>query len=215
MRLLPQQQAALPVRPARPGLVAGRPLHRADRRGPAVRHRDDQEARLQHGPQARQGRAGPLVLLVRQARPARLAGHAQRRPLHRRAAIRTSSAPGIGEAVRDRTQGHDRRLLQPSEHRHVGAVQRGLGPVRHGAHHRPGQEATTRRGWSTAPAAGPTAASATSTTSTATPGPACRRLEENRAAVLGEFGGLGLPLKGHTWQDEKNWGYRSYTIPRN
>ena len=21
----------------------------------------------------------------------------------------------------------------------------------------------------------------------------------------------GLPVKGHTWQDEKNWGYRSYT----
>ena len=28
-----QRQAALPVRPARPGLVARRPLHRADRRG--------------------------------------------------------------------------------------------------------------------------------------------------------------------------------------
>ncbi|MBN2181538.1 MAG: hypothetical protein JW715_06465 [Sedimentisphaerales bacterium] len=43
------------------------------------------------------------------------------------------------------------------------------------------------------------------------PGPAAPPVEENRAAVLGEFGGLGLPLKGHTWQDEKNWGYRSYT----
>jgi hypothetical protein len=42
------------------------------------------------------------------------------------------------------------------------------------------------------------------------PGPACPPLEENRAAVLGEFGGLGLPVPGHTWQDEKNWGYRSY-----
>ena len=29
-------------------------------------------------------------------------------------------------------------------------------------------------------------------------------------AVLGEFGGLGLPVKEHTWQDEKNWGYRSF-----
>jgi hypothetical protein len=29
--------------------------------------------------------------------------------------------------------------------------------------------------------------------------------------VLGEFGGLGLPIRGHTWQDEKNWGYRSFT----
>ena len=42
------------------------------------------------------------------------------------------------------------------------------------------------------------------------PGPAAPPTEANRAAVLGEFGGLGLPIKGHTWQDEKNWGYRSY-----
>jgi len=42
------------------------------------------------------------------------------------------------------------------------------------------------------------------------PGPGKPPVEEKRAAVLGEFGGLGLPLKGHTWQDEKNWGYRTY-----
>ena len=42
------------------------------------------------------------------------------------------------------------------------------------------------------------------------PGPAAPPNEENRVAVLGEFGGLGLPVKGHTWQSEKNWGYRSY-----
>jgi hypothetical protein len=42
------------------------------------------------------------------------------------------------------------------------------------------------------------------------PGPAVPRLEANRAVVLGEFGGLGLPVKGHTWQDERNWGYRSF-----
>jgi hypothetical protein len=36
-------------------------------------------------------------------------------------------------------------------------------------------------------------------------------VEERRAAVLGEFGGLGLPVAGHTWQDEANWGYRSFT----
>jgi len=41
------------------------------------------------------------------------------------------------------------------------------------------------------------------------PGPGAPKLEANRAAVLGEFGGLGLPVKGHSWQDEKNWGYRS------
>ncbi|HUW19960.1 MAG TPA: glycoside hydrolase family 2 TIM barrel-domain containing protein [Sedimentisphaerales bacterium] len=42
------------------------------------------------------------------------------------------------------------------------------------------------------------------------PGPAAPKNEEKRAAVLGEFGGLGLPIKGHTWQDEKNWGYRKF-----
>jgi beta-galactosidase/beta-glucuronidase len=28
--------------------------------------------------------------------------------------------------------------------------------------------------------------------------------------VLGEFGGLGLPLDGHTWQNKDNWGYQSF-----
>jgi hypothetical protein len=42
------------------------------------------------------------------------------------------------------------------------------------------------------------------------PGPAAPRPEDGRAAVLGEFGGLGLPIAGHTWQDEENWGYRSF-----
>jgi hypothetical protein len=29
--------------------------------------------------------------------------------------------------------------------------------------------------------------------------------------VLGEFGGLGLPVERHTWVDKGNWGYRSFT----
>jgi hypothetical protein len=45
------------------------------------------------------------------------------------------------------------------------------------------------------------------------PGPASPLPEPKRAAVLGEFGGLGLPLAGHTWQSEKNWGYRSFKTP--
>jgi len=28
--------------------------------------------------------------------------------------------------------------------------------------------------------------------------------------VLGEFGGLGLPIEGHTWQQKDNWGYQSF-----
>ena len=43
------------------------------------------------------------------------------------------------------------------------------------------------------------------------PGPFAPVPTEQRAAVLGEFGGLGLPLEGHTWQGKENWGYRSFT----
>lgn len=42
------------------------------------------------------------------------------------------------------------------------------------------------------------------------PGPGMRDPEDGRACVLGEFGGLGMPVRGHTWQKEKNWGYVSY-----
>ncbi|MBO9203254.1 MULTISPECIES: glycoside hydrolase family 2 protein [Niastella] len=28
--------------------------------------------------------------------------------------------------------------------------------------------------------------------------------------VLGEFGGLGLPVENHTWQQKNNWGYQSF-----
>jgi hypothetical protein len=42
------------------------------------------------------------------------------------------------------------------------------------------------------------------------PGPGAPEVEEKRAIVLGEFGGLGLPLEGHTWQGKDNWGYRSF-----
>jgi hypothetical protein len=43
------------------------------------------------------------------------------------------------------------------------------------------------------------------------PNPKFPRLDDKMAVVCGEFGGLGMPVKGHTWQDEKNWGYRNYT----
>jgi len=43
------------------------------------------------------------------------------------------------------------------------------------------------------------------------PGPGMPPIEAARASVLGEFGGLGLPIEGHTWVGKGNWGYRSYT----
>ncbi|TWF35861.1 glycosyl hydrolase family 2 [Chitinophaga polysaccharea] len=33
---------------------------------------------------------------------------------------------------------------------------------------------------------------------------------DKRAIVLGEFGGLGLPVDGHVWQQKDNWGYQSF-----
>lgn len=33
---------------------------------------------------------------------------------------------------------------------------------------------------------------------------------EKTVLVLGEYGGLGLPLEGHTWQQKDNWGYQSF-----
>ncbi|MFC1739450.1 PA14 domain-containing protein [Planctomycetota bacterium] len=42
------------------------------------------------------------------------------------------------------------------------------------------------------------------------PGPDMPEPETKRAIVLGEFGGLGLPIEGHTWQDKENWGYRNF-----
>ena len=40
------------------------------------------------------------------------------------------------------------------------------------------------------------------------PEPASPEPEEKRAVVLGEFGGLGLSIKNHKWE-EANWGYRN------
>lgn len=45
------------------------------------------------------------------------------------------------------------------------------------------------------------------------PGPSMEPGVQNpgRAIVLGEFGGLGWPIKDHLWKDDKkNWGYRTY-----
>ncbi len=42
------------------------------------------------------------------------------------------------------------------------------------------------------------------------PGPGMFPTLPDRVSVLGEFGGLGLPLKGHLWKDTDNWGYRTF-----
>ena len=39
------------------------------------------------------------------------------------------------------------------------------------------------------------------------PAPEMFMYDAERVTVLGEYGGIGLPLQGHLWQPEKNWGY--------
>ena len=39
------------------------------------------------------------------------------------------------------------------------------------------------------------------------PDPLLFLYEADRPTVLGEYGGIGLPLEGHLWQPDKNWGY--------
>lgn len=45
------------------------------------------------------------------------------------------------------------------------------------------------------------------------PGPASPDPEDTRAAVLGEFGGLGLVIPEHAWKKETSWGYQNFPSP--
>ncbi len=42
------------------------------------------------------------------------------------------------------------------------------------------------------------------------PGPDLPEPRWERVYALGEFGGIGLPVEGHLWETDKNWGYVSY-----
>ncbi len=45
------------------------------------------------------------------------------------------------------------------------------------------------------------------------PGPQNPKTEPTRAFVIGEFGGLGLPIPDHTWQQQANWSYKAFKTP--
>lgn len=38
--------------------------------------------------------------------------------------------------------------------------------------------------------------------------------DANRVNVLGEYGGIGLPVEGHLWTPDRNWGYVKFTSPK-
>ncbi|MCM1176615.1 MAG: hypothetical protein NC308_03735 [Clostridium sp.] len=43
------------------------------------------------------------------------------------------------------------------------------------------------------------------------PFPAMNAFEARFINVLGEYGGIGLPVEGHLWQKDRNWGYVKYS----
>ena len=45
------------------------------------------------------------------------------------------------------------------------------------------------------------------------PGPNLYLYDPTRATVLGDYGGIGMALKGHLWLADKNWGYVKFNTP--
>ncbi|MBQ5517107.1 MAG: beta-galactosidase [Bacteroidales bacterium] len=45
------------------------------------------------------------------------------------------------------------------------------------------------------------------------PQPAMYLTDAKRVNVLGEYGGIGMPLEGHLWTPDRNWGYVKFTTP--
>ena len=188
-----ERDAVPPGRRARPGLLARRAADGPVRRRAGARHHDDEGPRVHAAAQAPQGRAAAVVPPLRPARDAGVAGPAQRwrRLPHRRGDL-AGSLPdpprrhpparpdGTGRrrrarAVRARAAPHRRAAGRRGLADGVGAVQRGLGPVRRPPRRRRPRARSTRHASSTTPAAGTTRGAATCAACTPTaPGSGCR-----------------------------------------
>ena len=46
------------------------------------------------------------------------------------------------------------------------------------------------------------------------PQPAMYLTDAGRVNVLGEYGGIGMPVEGHLWTPDRNWGYIKFTSPK-
>lgn len=45
------------------------------------------------------------------------------------------------------------------------------------------------------------------------PSPRIYLLDDDKVNVIGEYGGIGYPIKGHLWQPDRNWGYIQFRSP--
>lgn len=43
------------------------------------------------------------------------------------------------------------------------------------------------------------------------PNPCMRIVDADMVNVLGEYGGIGYPVKGHLWEEDRNWGYIQFS----
>ncbi len=219
-------------RRARPGVLARRAAHPAERRGDGPRHRDDEVARLHHAAQAREDRAAALVRPLRPPRHARLAGRRQRRwPLPRPHHPASGAVPGLDPRP-------PAPALRPGRRRRPrgvparGATRRstcsatwcpwrcGRPSTRPGDSSTPtasraGSPTSTRPGRSTTPAAGSTRAAATSAAfhrylrPFRMPSPRRLGRRDRRAVALSEYGGFSLRVEGHDWS-AREFGYRHF-----
>ena len=46
------------------------------------------------------------------------------------------------------------------------------------------------------------------------PNPTIIIADPERATVLGEYGGIGMPVENHLWQPDRNWGYVQFKSPK-
>ena len=46
------------------------------------------------------------------------------------------------------------------------------------------------------------------------PEPKMYLYDPNRLTILGEYGGIGYPIKGHLWVEQNNWGYVQFNSPK-
>ncbi len=210
-----QQQAGVPDRAARSGLVAGRAAHAAVRRGDEVRPRSAQEARLEHAPQAHQGRAGAATTTTATS-SACSSGRtcpAAWRPGRRQ--FVPPNAKDDAEFTAEEKKQFRTELKAMIDHLRffpciVVWVPFNEGWGQHDTNdilkwvkeYDPSRLVNGPSGWTDR-------GYGDMKDMHNYPGPGMFPVMPDRVSVLGEFGGLGLPLKGHLWKDTDNWGYRT------
>lgn len=208
-----QRPGVLPVRSARPGLVARRTLHGPDRRGARVRHHKDQRFRVQHDPQAREGRTRTLVLhcdrlgiLVWQDMPNGGPSPEWQNNRYFDGTEAKRTAESEAQFRKEWKEIVDQLYNHPSVAMWV-PFNEAWGQfkteeiARWTKDYDPTRIVNAASGGNFYPDAGEVL------DIHSYPHPRFFLFDIGRVNVIGEYGGIGLPLEGHLWQPDQNWGY--------